>query len=369
MAQDYYSILGVSKGATDEEIKKAYRKAAHQHHPDKSGGDEAKFKEVNEAYQVLSDKVKRQQYDQFGQTFENGAGGQGQGFDGFDFSGFQGFGGQSQGSQGFDFGEGGFEDIFSGIFGGGGGRTSRRKARGRDIQVDLDIDFSEMVKGVEKKINLYKSVECDRCKGAGGEPGTDQKTCSTCKGEGQIHTTRRSFFGTFSQVSECPNCQGEGKVFEKKCRECGGDGRVKREEEISINVPAGISEGQTLSLERKGEAGPKGSIPGDLYVNIRVRKHAKFFRKGNDILSKEFIPFSMAVLGGKTEIDTISGKLFLKIPAGTQSGDVFRLKGEGVPELHGRGVGNLMVEVIVRTPKNLSREQKRLLEELKNQGM
>ena len=367
MAKDYYNILGVSKGASDDEIKKAYRKMAHQHHPDKSGGNEAKFKEVNEAYQVLSDKAKRQQYDQFGQTFENGAGG-GQGFGGFEGFDFSGFSAQGGPASGWDFGEGGFEDIFSGIFG-GERRTGRRKARGRDIQVDMEISFSEMVKGVEKKINLYKEVVCERCQGKGGEPGTGYKTCPTCKGEGQVRTTRRSFFGTFSQVSECSECQGEEKIFEKKCRECGGDGRVKKEEEVSVKIPAGISDGQTLSLEREGEAGSKGSIPGDLYVNVRVKKHEKFSRKGNDILSKEFIPYSVAVLGGKTEIDTIAGKLVLKIPTGTQSGDVFRLKGEGIPELHGRGVGNHLVEVIVKTPKNLSREQKKLLEELQNQGM
>jgi len=367
MSKNYYDILGVSKGATDDEIKKAYRKLAHQHHPDKSGGDEAKFKEVNEAYQVLSDKAKRQQYDQFGQTFE-GAGAGGQGFGGFDFSGFQGFGGQNSQGFDFDFGEGGFEDIFSGIFG-GSSRSGRRKARGRDVQVDLEIDFSEMVLGTKKKINLYKNAVCERCAGSGGEPGTTQKTCPTCKGEGSVRTTRRSFFGTFSQVIECPDCLGEGKIFEKKCRNCGGDGRAKKEEEITIEVPAGISDGQTISLERKGEAGSKGSIPGDLYINIRVKKHQKFSRKSNDILSKEYIPFSTAVLGGKVEIDTISGKLILKIPSGTQSGDVFRLKGEGIPDLHGRGKGNQMVEVIVKTPKNISREQKRIIESLRNQGL
>jgi len=375
MTKDYYDILGVSKSSTDDEIKKAYRKLAHLHHPDKSGGDEAKFKEANEAYQVLSDKAKRQQYDQFGQTFD-GNGGQGAGgFGGFSSQGgpasgwdFSGFSAQGGPTEGWDFGEGGFEDIFSGIFG-GNARTSRRRPRGQDIQVDLEISFEEMVKGVEKKINLYKSVTCEHCNGEGGEPGSNRKTCSTCKGEGRIQTTRRSFFGNFSQVTECPECQGEGKIFEKKCRECGGDGKVKKEKEVGVKVPAGISNGQTLSLEMEGEAGSKGSIPGNLYVNIRVSKHQKFSRRGNDILSKEFIPFSLLVLGGKTEIDTISGKVVLKIPTGTQSGDTFRLKGEGVPDLHSRSAGNHLIEVIVETPKKISREQKKLLEELQNQGM
>jgi len=205
--------------------------------------------------------------------------------------------------------------------------------------------------------------------GTGGEPGSSQKTCSTCNGEGSIRTARRSFFGTFSQVSECPDCQGEGKIFEKKCRECGGDGRIKKEEEIIIEVPAGISDGQTISLKGRGEAGPKGSVVGDLYVSIRVKKHDKFSRRSNDVLSKEYIPFSTAVLGGKIEIDTISGKLILKIPAGTQSGDVFRLKGEGIPDIHGRGKGNQMVEIIVKTPRSLSREQKKLIENLKEAGI
>ena len=368
MSKDYYDILGVSKDASNDEIKKAYRKLAHKHHPDKSGGDEAKFKEANSAYQVLSDKAKRQQYDQFGEAFDGGAGGQGAGgfggFEGFDFSNFS----SQQGGGGFDFGEGGFEDIFSGIFG-GNARTAKRRPRGRDIQVDLEITFEEMVKGVEKKINLYKSVECDHCHGEGGEPGSKQETCSTCNGEGRVQTARRSIFGNFSQVTECPDCLGEGKTFEKKCSKCGGDGQVKKEKEISVNVPAGISTGQTLSLEREGEAGGKGSIPGNLYVSIRVLNHKNFSRRGNDILSKEFIPFSLATLGGKTEIDTIAGKVVLKIPTGTQSGDTFRLKGDGVPDLNGKGVGNHLIEVVVKTPKSLSREQKKLLEELKNQGI
>jgi len=226
-----------------------------------------------------------------------------------------------------------------------------------------------MVRGVEKKINLYKSVTCEHCRGEGGEPGSKRSTCSTCKGEGSVRTTRRSFFGNFSQVIECPECLGEGKLFEKKCRECGGDGKVKKEKEISVKVPAGISSGQTLSLDLEGEAGPKGSVPGNLYVNIRVSEHKKFSRRGNDILSKEMIPFSLAVLGGKTEIDTIGDKVILKIPTGTQSGDTFRLRGDGVPDLHGRGAGNHLIEVVVETPKKVSREQKKLLEELKNQGM
>jgi molecular chaperone DnaJ len=361
MAKNYYDILGIPKEASDDEIKKAYRKMAHKYHPDKSGGDEAKFKELNEAYQVLSDKSKRQQYDQFGQT-SNGAGGGGQGFGGFDFSGFD------FGSGGFEFGGGGFEDIFSDIFGGGGTRT-RRKARGQDIQVDLEINFEDMVKGVQKEVRIRKNVVCDRCQGSGAEPGTNTKTCPTCGGAGRIRKMARSFFGSFEQVVECPECHGDGTVPEKKCAKCGGDGRVKEEQTIGISVPAGIQDSQTISVQGAGEAGGRGSIPGDLYVTVHVRPHKKFVRKNQDILSTEYIQFSTAVLGGKVEIETIDGRLILKIPAGTKSGEIFRIKDQGVPELQGRGRGNHLVTVIIQTPKNLSREQKDLIEKLKNQGI
>ncbi|MDP1619511.1 MAG: J domain-containing protein, partial [bacterium] len=339
------------------------RKLAHKYHPDKSGGDEAKFKEINAAYQVLSDQSKRQQYDQFGQTFEGGSGA-GNGFSGFDFSGFQGFGGQNSG---FEFGGEGFEDIFSNIF--GGNSRARRRSRGTDIQVDVEISFAEMVNGIEKIIELYKRVVCDRCYGSGGEPQADMKTCPTCKGSGQVETMRRSLFGSFSQVSECPECHGEGKVYEKKCTKCGGDGRVKEEQKIKLNIPAGIADGQTMSMQGQGEAGEKGAPAGDLYINIHVLPHKKFKRKSQDILSTEFVPFSVAALGGKIEIETINGTLILKIPTGTQSGEIFRIKGAGVPELNGRGVGNQLVTVVVKVPKSLSREQKDLLERLKNQGI
>ena len=363
MAKNYYDILGVSKGASDDEIKKAYRKLAHKYHPDKSGGDEAKFKEVNQAYQTLSDRAKRQQYDQFGQTFEGGQGGPG--FGGFDFSGFQGFSGQ--GGQGFDFGGTGFEDIFSDIF--GGGTRTRRKPRGRDIQVDLEISFAEMVKGTEKEINLYKKATCERCGGEGNEPGTKMKTCPTCHGSGRVRKTARSFFGSFEQIVECQECSGAGSVPEKKCTRCGGEGNAKTEQWIRIKVPAGIENGQAISLRGQGEASGKGAQPGDLYVAVHVRPSEKFTRKGLDILSTEYVPFSMAVLGGKTEIETIDGKLVLKIPAGTQSGETFRLKGSGIPEIDGRGRGHQLVKIFVQTPKNLSRAQKELLEKLKEQGI
>lgn len=369
MANNYYEILGVSKNASDDEIKKAYRKLAHKHHPDKAGGDEAKFKEINEAYQVLSDKTKRSQYDQFGQTFDqagrSGAGG-GQGFGGFDFSGFQGFGGAGQ-DQGFEFqfGGGGFEDIFSSIFGGGAG--GRRK-KGQDIQVDIELSFLEMVSGAKRQIRLRKRVICDSCGGVGGAGGSEGKACPVCHGSGRVQKISRSFFGNFSQIGECEKCSGTGRIFERKCAKCGGDGRVMEDTSLEIEVPAGIADGQTISISGQGEAGEIGARPGDLYVNVHVRPHETFTRHGQDILSSVSIPFSVAVLGGEVSIETIEGRLMLKIPAGTQSGETFRIKNKGVPDVRGRERGNHLVKVLVRVPKKVSREQRKLLEELAKLG-
>lgn len=366
---DYYKALGVSKTATDEEIKKAYRKLAHQYHPDKAGGNEKKFKEINEAYQVLSDKTKRSQYDQFGQTFEQaGASGSSRGFGGFGDFNFEDIFSQAGFSRGgASFGEGGFEDIFSDIFGSQNG--GRRKSRGQDIQVDVEISFKEMVMGVEKEINLYKGVTCQNCRGTGGEPGTSKETCSQCQGSGQVRKTSRSFFGVFSQVSVCPNCQGEGKIFKKKCSRCGGDGRVKEERRLKIPIPAGIQNGQTLSLEGEGEAGSRGSVPGDLYIVVHVRPDEKFSRQGQNILSLEVIPFSVAALGGKVEVETLEGNLLLKIPAGTQSGEIFRIKNQGIYSSGRRERGHQLVKVVVRVPKKLNRRQEDLLEELEREGL
>jgi len=357
MAKDYYSILGVDKNATDDEIKKAYRKLAHKHHPDKSGGDAEKFKEINSAYQVLSDKSKRQKYDQFGSGFEQMGGGFGGG----------GFSSQGFGGQGFDFGEG-FEDIFSNIFGGGGRSRDMRKA-GNDIQVDVELTFEEMVSGAHREIDLYQSVACDVCGGSGGEPGAKQETCSTCKGSGQIHKTVSSFFGSFSQAYVCPTCQGMGKTFSQKCHKCRGEGRVKQSRKVAVDIPAGISNGQTLSMQGQGEAGERGAQNGDLYITVHILNHNKFTREGNNLLSSEHISFSQASLGDKINVETIDETVKMKIPAGTQSGELFRIKGKGVPSLGRTNRGDHLVKIIVDVPKNVSREQRKIIEQLGKAGL
>lgn len=362
MAKDYYDILGVNKNASDDEIKKAYRKLAHKYHPDKSGGDAEKFKEINAAYQVLSDKSKRSQYDQFGQTFDQRGGGQpGGGFGGFDFSGFSG------GGQGFE----GFEDIFSDIFGGGFGGGGRRTQKvGRDIQIDVEINFEEMVSGATREVNLNKKTTCDVCKGTGGEPGSKEETCSTCHGAGQVRQQVRSMFGTFSQVTTCPSCQGAGKFYTEKCHKCKGEGSVKEQQTIRIEIPAGISDGQTISLSGYGEAGEKGAQSGDLFATVHVKPHPKFQRKGNNILSEEHIKISQAILGDKIQVQTINGYVKMKIPNGTQSGETFRIKGEGIPELGRRGYrGDQLVKIIVDVPKKLSSAQKKIIEGLQKESL
>lgn len=364
---DYYKTLGVDKNASEDDIKKAYRKLAHKYHPDKAGGDANKFKEINEAYQTLSDKKKRQQYDQFGQTFNQGRGGQGGfgGFEGFDFSGFQ------QG-QGFNFNGGGFEDIFSDIFGGNFGGSQRRSARkaGRDIQIDVEINFEEMVTGARREVSLRRNVVCSVCKGSGAQPGAKEETCPTCKGSGQVQKTMRSFFGTFSQVATCSTCEGRGRVYSQKCHKCRGEGRVKEQQNINIDIPAGIANGQTISLSGYGEAGEKGGQSGDLFVVVHVKAHNKFERKGNNILSNENISFPQAVLGDKIDVKTIKGFVKMKIPSGTQSGEIFRIKGEGIPELGRSGSrGDQLVTIIVSVPKSPTREQRRIIEDLGNAGL
>ncbi|MEA1936691.1 MAG: molecular chaperone DnaJ [Patescibacteria group bacterium] len=375
MSKDYYNILGVSKDASDNEIKKAYRKLAHQYHPDKKGGDEAKFKEINEAYQILSDKQKRGQYDQFGSAFNQAGGGAGQGFGGFDFSGFSdAFSGGGPGGVKFEFGGdgGGFEDIFSSAFG-GGRRAGREKQRGADIAVDVEISLEDASTGIKKEIEIYISAVCSKCGGSGAEPGSKIKTCKTCNGTGQVRKERRTILGTFAQVGVCDDCHGEGKKPEKNCSQCGGDGKAKANKTITVKIPAGIADGQTIRLSEQGEVGFRPSsgksIPGDLYITIHIARHPLFERKGDDIYYRLKTSFSQATLGDNIEIPTLNGKVNLKIPSGIQSGKIIKLKGKGLSHLRGWGKGDLFVVVQIKTPEKLSAKQKQLLEELKKEGL
>ena len=367
MSKDYYKTLGVNKDAEKDELKQAYRRLAHQYHPDKTGGDDKKFKEINEAYSILSNDEKRQQYDQFGTTFEQGGG------SGFDFSGFggqgvnfedlfrNGFSAQSGPDSGWDF-----SDIFS-AFGGGARRT--RKEKGKDILVDMEITLEEAFSGIEREINLKKMIVCPHCKGMGGEPGSGKKNCPDCDGSGQTQQTKRTIFGTFSQISICQKCAGSGEVLEKECKECHGAGRIQDIETIKVDLPAGVDNGQTIKISGKGEAAKKGGINGDLYIKVHLKPHKIFIRKRDDIYVNAEIKFSQAVLGDKIEISTLDGNLKLKIPAGTESGQLFRLKAKGMPRLNGYGRGDEYVKINIKVPKRLSRKEEELIEKLKEEGL
>lgn len=354
MAKDYYDILGVPRSASQDEIKKAFRKLAHQHHPDKSGGNEALFKEINEAYGTLSDPEKRAQYDRFGQSFSGGNGG-GASSGGWDFGQYGG-----NGNIKFDFGDG-FEDIFSGVFGGG---QSGRSKRGQDIQVDVEISFEEMVNGVRKSISLRKMAVCSECQGAGGKPGAKEDTCKRCDGRGRIQKQVQSIFGVMAQVVTCDACHGKGKTYAESCHTCHGAGRSQQSETIEVNIPAGVQDGQAVSLEGRGAAGEYGARPGDLFVVVHVRPHKEWKRRGDDILSFVEVRYPQAVLGDKLDVETVEGRVTMKIPAGTQGGEVFRIRGKGVPHLGRYGRGDHLVTVKLLVPKKLSSDEKKLIEKL-----
>ncbi|MBU4360470.1 molecular chaperone DnaJ [Candidatus Parcubacteria bacterium] len=379
MPKDYYSTLGVDKKASQEEIKKAFRKRAHEYHPDKSSGDEAKFKEINEAYQTLGNKEKRSQYDQFGATFDSsGMGGNRGGFGGGQGFNWQDFARQYSGQQtgGFrtniNFDDFDLGDIVGDVFGFGSSRSrgrSRNYAQaGEDIQIQMTIDFNEAVFGAEKIIILDKQDVCDKCAGKGYEAKTKIITCPQCNGSGQIQQTQRTIFGAFSTATICPTCKGEGKKPESFCSKCRGQGRIKTRKELKISIPAGINIGETIKISKQGNSGSKGGQAGDLYISFNIQSNKEFVREEYNILSKAEINISQAALGDKIEINTLDGLVNLKIPAGTQSGKIFLLKNKGVPILNSYGRrGDQQVEVTVKIPTRLSRKQKKLLEELKDE--
>lgn len=364
--RDYYEALGVSKDASADEIKKAFRRAAIEHHPDR-GGDEAKFKEVNEAYEVLKDPSKRQRYDQFGHAGVGGNGGSG--------NPYAGFGGQAGQSANFDFGDMGLGDIFSSFFGGGQQASGgpRRQQRGRDVETQVEISFEQAIFGTEVELNLNLEDSCEHCKGTTVEPGYELKTCDQCGGSGQVVSVTRTIFGNIQQASVCPKCQGRGKIPDKVCTVCHGKGTSAKKQVVKMKIPAGIDDGATVRLREHGEAvanGPKG----DLYVNIRVKSHKLFTREGELILSNEHIDMADAALGTEIEVGTVDGAVHMKIPAGTQSGSDFKLSGHGVPRLKGgRSTGDQnrgahIVTIVVDTPTKLSTAQQELLQQFRTEA-
>lgn len=358
--KDYYDLLGVEKTASENDIKKAYRKLAMKYHPDKFSNAsekekkeaEEKFKEVNEAYQVLSDPDKRAKYDRFGHAaFENGGAGAG------------GFGGFSGGFEGF----GNAEDIFSSFFGGGGGFSGfgggrqRGPEPGADLRVDVTLTLEEVAKGVEKEINYRRQAKCKTCNGTGAEPGSNLKTCDKCNGTGKIKVTQRTVFGNFQSVEECDKCKGKGKIPEKKCKSCNGTGLERETVKKTVKIPIGIEDGQRLRLSGMGDASTEGGPNGDLYIFIHVKEHDFFVRHSDDIICEIPITFAKAALGGEIDIPTLKGKKSIKIPAGTQNGKVFRLKGEGINNPRAYAPGDQLVKIIIEVPTNLTDDQQELL--------
>jgi len=355
MAKDYYNILGVHKDASADDIKKAYRKLAHQHHPDR-GGDESKFKEANEAYQTLSNAEKRSQYDQFGTTFDNAGGG----FDPRGFSGGQG---------GFNIN---FEDIFEQFFQGGARTRTRARVdvRGRNVEIAIDLTLEQAYKGETRDISLDTHITCDKCEGKQHEPGSKMKTCPTCKGAGQVSHTQNTFLGSFSNVAVCPECKGARNVPEKKCTKCLGEGRVHGKREVHIKIPGGIHSGDVVKIPGMGEAAPSASgQTGDLFVRVRVTGNKEFTRKEDDLYNEVTISYSTAVLGDSIKVKTIDGEVSLKIPRGTTSGELIRLRGKGMPRIHRIGHGDQYVKVVIETPRRPSKKAQELLEKLKEEGL
>lgn len=355
--RDYYDVLGVAKTASEDEIKKAFRKLARKYHPDVNRDNpeeaEAKFKEINEAYEILSSPERRSQYDQFGHAaFEGGQGGQG------------GFGG---------FGSGGFTDIFDMFFGGqsgfgfGGGRHNGPE-KGADLRYDMEISFEQAAFGVETEVQIPRTEECGTCHGSGAAPGTHPETCPQCKGTGQVQVAQNTPFGRMVNVRTCDRCRGEGKIVHTPCKECHGSGKVRNKRTIKIKIPAGVDNGSRLRVAHEGEAGMRGGPSGDLYVYIFVKQHKLFVREGNDVICEVPISFVQASLGDEIEVPTLDGKVKLKVPEGTQSGTIFRVKDKGIPYLRGNGRGDQHVRVKVVTPQKLNDRQRELLQEFAKVG-
>lgn len=354
--RDYYEVLGVDRNASEDEIKKAYRRTAKKYHPDLNPGDkqaEEKFKEANEAYEVLSDAQKKARYDRFGHAGVDPNYGAGQGGPG----GFGGFGG------GFDFDLG---DIFSSFFGGfgGGGGNPNAPQRGSDTQVTVTVSFEEAAKGCKREVEYGCISVCDVCKGGGAAPGTSPKTCPECRGKGQVATAQRTPFGVFQSQKTCPKCGGRGTVIETPCKKCRGTGRIRSRAKLSVDIPAGIDDRQIITARGKGNKGVNGGPAGDLHIAVNVRPHPIFEREGFNVWCEMHISFPAAALGCELQVPTLDGKVKYSVPAGTQSGDVFRLKSRGIQSLRGRGRGDQLVRVLVDTPRDLSGRERELLREL-----
>ena len=367
--RDYYEVLEVTKTATVEEIKKAYRKKAIQYHPDKNPGDkeaEEKFKEAAEAYDVLSNPDKRSRYDQFGHAGVSGAAGNGGPFGGFGGEGmsmddiFSMFGDIFGGrGGGFSGGFGGFSG-----FGGGGGGSQQRRYRGSDLRVKVKMTLKEISTGVEKKFKLKKYVPCNHCHGTGAEGDGGSETCPTCKGSGSVIRNQQTILGTMQTRTTCPTCNGEGKIIKNKCKECGGDGIVYGEEVVTVKIPAGVAEGMQLSMGGKGNAGKHNGVPGDLLILVEEEPHPDLIRDENDLIYNLLLSFPTAALGGAVEIPTIDGKVKVKIDSGTQPGKVLRLRGKGLPNVNGYGTGDLLVNISIYVPEALNKEEKSTLEKM-----
>jgi molecular chaperone DnaJ len=354
--KDYYSVLGIEKSASKDDVKKAFRKLAHQYHPDKQGGDEQKFKEIGEAYSVLGDDKKRAEYDAYGRTFNGGGGPQAGGFDfsGFDFGGF---GGQ-QGGVEFDLG-----DMFGSFFGGG----RPRARRGRDISIDIELTFKDAIFGVERRVLIAKVGTCNTCNGSGAKKGSEMVTCTTCNGAGKVHETRQTMLGVFSTSHECTVCHGTGKVPKEKCPTCSGHGVMRKEEEVVIAVPAGIENGEMIRLTGGGEA-MQGGTPGDLYVKVHVKEDKRYRREGADLVRTLEIKLTDALLGATHKVDTLDGELSVKVPQGVTFGERLRVKGKGIPT-RGSSRGDLYFEINIHMPGKLSKAAQKAMETLRAEGV